>query len=50
MLLSTRTIDGNGGSRPLDKRRGGGTGHPDTEIRGGPVSKNIFGPSGFSLV
>ena len=31
-----------GASRPSDK--GGGGGHPDPEIRGGPVSKKIFRP------
>ena len=30
---------------------GGGAGHPDPEISGGPVSKkNFFGPWGFILV
>ena len=29
-------------------RRGGG--HPDPEIRWGPLSKNFFGPSGLGLV
>jgi len=29
----------------------GGAGHPDPEIRGGPVFKKFFfGPSGLSLV
>ena len=40
-----------GGSRPLDKRKGG-AGHPDTEIReGGPGRQKIFfGPSGQASV
>ena len=39
-----------GGSRPSDKRGGGG--HPDPEIRWGGRSppQNFFGPSGLSLV
>ena len=36
-----------GASRPSDKGGGGG-GHPDPEIRGGPV--NSFWPSGLILV
>ena len=35
-----------GGSRPLDKGRGGGGGggsHPDPEIRGGGPVSNFFG-------
>ena len=27
-----------------------GGGHPDSEVRGGGVSKEIFGPSGLGLV
>ena len=38
-----------GGSRPSDKGGGGG-GHPDSENRGGPVSKKCFGLSGLSFV
>ena len=37
-----------GGSRPSDKG-GGGRGHPDPEIRGGPVSKKIFSGLGASF-
>ena len=37
-----------GRSRPSDKG-GGGRGHPDPEIRGGPVSKKIFSGLGASF-
>ena len=37
-----------GGSRPSEKKGGGG--HPDPEIRGRVSKKNFFGPSGLSLV
>ena len=41
----TETVGDSGGSRPSDKK--GGAGHPDTEIRGGLVSKkNFFRPFG----
>ena len=37
------------GSRPSE--RGGGSGHPDPEIRGDlALKKMFFGPSGFILV
>ena len=39
-LLEYVPITTSGRSRPSD--RGGWGGHPDTEIRGGPVSKTIF--------
>ena len=39
-----------GRSRPSDSRGGGG-GHPDPEIRGGPgLQKNSFAPSRLILV
>ena len=38
------------GSRPSDRGKGWGGGHPDPEIRGGAVSKTFFfRPSGLIL-
>ena len=49
----TKKKQGSGGSRPSDKRGGGGAGHPDTEIIGGRLGlKKTFSPFGpqFGLI
>ena len=37
-------VAGSGGSRPSDEGEGGGRGHPDPEIRRGPVLRFQFQP------
>ena len=48
-IVTSEHLNFSGGSRPSGK--GGGTGHPDPEIRGRTRSqKNFFHPSGLRLV
>ena len=42
----SNAVPSSGGSRPSDRGGEGGGGHPDPEIRWGPVSKICFWPFG----